>query len=191
MSNFSGIKPRRSFFNNLEAAKNINKFDQSLNPTPIKNEISISKLLNGNGEPNNQFGVNGDLYINLNNFSLFVKKNDGWFLIGNFDSEIAGQILSGVGFPTHTFGTNGDFYINLENNILLVKNNNQWENINLMSSNSIHVDNKKPDNSIGNTNDIFINVSTSDFYLKMNSKWILIGNINKTPETEKNKHQTK
>lgn len=49
--------------------------------------INGNSILTGNGEPQEELGVNGDSYIDLSSWNYYLKVNDSWVLKGNIKGE--------------------------------------------------------------------------------------------------------
>lgn len=47
-----------------------------------------SQIFTGNGAPSNQFGTNGDFYINKTNGDNYLKINGFWIFQGNFQGGV-------------------------------------------------------------------------------------------------------
>lgn len=73
----------------------------------LPNEIQIPEWLDGVGMPNNEFGKNGDYYLQLSNYDIFKKQSGIWERIGNIRG-VEGR-PGGIGLPGHQGepGTNG------------------------------------------------------------------------------------
>lgn len=54
-----------------------------------------SSVLTGNGVPSNEYGNDGDSYINLDNWDFYIKDNDSWILKGNIKGEDGADGQSG------------------------------------------------------------------------------------------------
>ena len=74
----------------------------------------------GNGWPPQDFGNNGDFYIDMNNNSLHGPKvNGSWsfepILLKGEKGDSGSQFLSGNGLPAGSLGNDGDFYFDRTN----------------------------------------------------------------------------
>lgn len=93
---------------------------------------SQTKLLNGNGPPNNQLGQSNDLYIDLLTNDLYQKTNGVWIFVKNLqglkgDNGSNGtNFISGDGLPSQSVGINGDTYLNLLTDDIYVKVGGLW-----------------------------------------------------------------
>ncbi len=96
-----------------------------------KSNQDFTKITSGYTVPNDFIGENGDLYLNLDNLKLYVKKNSVWQeLFGKFNSSICSDndrnIITGNGVPNICLGQNNDLYIDLNTKNIYLKNNCQW-----------------------------------------------------------------
>lgn len=79
------------------------KGDNGLNGT---NGYSV---LTGHGEPTSELGTNGDSYIDLDSFTLYVKDNGQWLQSGNIKGD------QGISITSSEIDDNGDLIITLSN----------------------------------------------------------------------------
>ena len=72
--------------------------------------VNGTSVLTGNGVPQNDKGVIGDSYIDLDSWNFYVKANDGWTLEGNIKGEKGDAGSNAAGSADHS-GTEGlEFY---------------------------------------------------------------------------------
>lgn len=71
-----------------------------------------STVLSGNGQPANQLGKNGDVYINLSTGDYYQKENDAWTLKGNIKGPQGEQ---GVSIVSSYINENGDLIVVFSN----------------------------------------------------------------------------
>ena len=69
-------------------------------------------ILTGSGDPSASFGLNGEVYIDIDNFKLFTKSGGSWSAGTNFNGR---SVLFGNGVPSDSNGRNLESYIDLDN----------------------------------------------------------------------------
>jgi hypothetical protein len=69
-------------------------------------------ILTGSGDPSAGFGLNGEVYIDIDNFKLFTKSGGSWSAGTNFNGR---SVLFGNGAPLNADGRNLESYIDLDN----------------------------------------------------------------------------
>ena len=74
-----------------------------------------ASLLNGHGAPNEDLGITGDSYIDLDSWNYYIKGNDGWELCGNIKGQIGEVGQQGISIESVVVNENGDLIITLSN----------------------------------------------------------------------------
>ena len=96
-----------------------------------------NSVITGSGAPLNTLGRDGDTYIDLDSWYVFVKEDGTWVVKGNIrgaagETGNAGTngntVLVGNSDPLPTLGTDGDSYINLVTFDFYVKEDGNWVN---------------------------------------------------------------
>ena len=157
------------------------------------------------GDPNNDAGKDGDMYVNLENWNLFLKVAGSWrnlFCLKGEQGEQGPQGPQGdqgiQGEPGSQIyadgqdpvdgGKEGDVFFNIETWDVFMKLNGQWQKIGNIkgadgengldgaNGNNIYADGKDP-TSGGREGDVFFNIATWDVFMKLNGQWQKIGNV--------------
>lgn len=115
--------------------------------------------LNGETNPADSDGKNGDLYLNTTSFDIFLKSNDHWSKIGNIKGADGSDGNDGTNGTNGTNGVDG-------NDGLPGADGSTW----LTGP-------ENPTNETGKNGDLYLNTSSYDIFLKSNNVWGLIGNI--------------
>ena len=96
-----------------------------------------SKWITGTDMPTTEVGVNGDMYLDTDDYILYQKENGVWkTVIEDFgkgeigangqDGKDGAKWLTGEDAPTEDLGVNGDLYIDTKNYVLYQKSDNIW-----------------------------------------------------------------
>lgn len=106
--------------------------DEIIKYTGVNPKGSSVNFLRGNGEPNNQLGKNGDMYINLINGDIYDKNSGVWRFVINLtgqkgtDGVPGTSFISGDGVPAPTLGFDNDVYLDLLTDNIYNKINGVW-----------------------------------------------------------------
>ena len=152
------------------------------------------------GEPGSQFycdaadpgaaaGRDGDYFLNIASWDLFLKIGGNWQKVGNIKGEqgVAGQagaaFFADAGDPSNDFGKDGDVYVNITSWDFFTKLNGAWVNFGSIKGekgndgSAIYCDAVNPANTAGKDGDLFINIATWDLLMKINGSWQSVTNI--------------
>ena len=157
-----------------------------------------NSVITGSGAPLNTLGRDGDTYIDLDSWYVFVKEDGAWVVKGNIrgaagETGNAGTngntVLVGNSDPLPTLGTDGDSYINLVTFDFYVKEDGNWVNkgnikgndgdngATGVNGNTLLTGNGAPANTDGQNGDSYIDYETWNIYLKQEGTWVQTGNI--------------
>ncbi|MCD8740376.1 hypothetical protein LT679_07160 [Mucilaginibacter roseus] len=119
--------------------------------------------------PQNNYGKNGDVFINTLSGAMYQKVNAVWlstYIPVPFNAG-GNTTIYAPGLPAGTIGANGDSYINTDTGIFYKKTNSVWLQVFSMASgpqgprgNSMLSGNVNPLNSVGLNGDFFFNTVT-------------------------------
>ena len=141
------------------------------------------------GDPGPAAGRDGDYFLNLESWDLFLKLGGAWTKVGNIKGEqgVAGQagaaFFADAGDPDNNFGKDGDVYVNINSWDFFTKLNGSWVNFGSIrgekgeAGSVIYCDAENPSNTAGKDGDLFINIATWDLLMKINGSWQNITNI--------------
>ena len=104
------------------------------------------------GDPNNDAGKDGDMYVNLENWNLFLKVAGSWRNLFCLKGEQGEQGPQGPQGPQGDQGIQGE------------------------PGSQIYADGQDPVDG-GKEGDVFFNIETWDVFMKLNGQWQKIGNI--------------
>lgn len=110
---------------NLSNNNNSSSNESSLSSSISSSESSsshTSRNYTGEGRPSDDFGKDGDTYLDTTTQDQYVKSNGRWILIGN-DGK---KEFNGVGSPSNDLGKDGDTYTDTSNGNVYEKQHGQW-----------------------------------------------------------------
>ena len=97
---------------------------------------NATTCLNGHGEPANDLGENGDMYINLDTWNVYEKKEGSWDLTGNIHGK---STLNGTSAPTNEMGFDGDIYIDTSSWNIYTKASGTWTQVGNIHGETPHI----------------------------------------------------
>ena len=178
----------------------INGTDTGVSATGPQGEAGEkgNSVITGTGTPLSSLGRDGDTYIDLDSWNLYVKEDGAWVVKGNIRGAAGNagsngtngtSVLVGNTDPLPTLGQDGDSYINLLTWDLYVKENGNWVNKGNIkgeqgaagstgsNGSSLLTGNGAPSNTDGQNGDTYIDYSTYNIYVKNEGTWTVSGNI--------------
>lgn len=142
---------------------------------------SGNNMLTGNGAPNNANGNDGDLYLDLDNYDLYIKASGAWSKEGNFKGANGADGATGPQGEKGEKGEKGD----------TGATGPQGEKGEKGDTGAPGKDGTAwltgalaPTAGDGNDGDFYINLTTGEIYLKDSGEWSQIGNIRGTTSGE-------
>ena len=89
-----------------------------------------SKWITGTDMPTTEVGVNGDMYLDTDDYVLYQKANNQWQVVmnnfGKGEVVEGNKWFTGTNTPAVELGANGDMYIDTDDYILYQKTDGQW-----------------------------------------------------------------
>ncbi|SNW62689.1 Collagen-like protein [Orpheovirus IHUMI-LCC2] len=147
-----------------------------------KNYIHIE-----NKNPDDDHGINGDIYVNSESKEAFNKKEGKWI----YNRHVGinnNKIIAGLGQPYAFKSEKGDVYINkIDAEYYLSVGDDGWlSQGNLLEAlvvpnKQILTGNGSPSNALGMDGDQYINNINKDIYIKENGIWVPDGNLQGPP----------
>lgn len=119
--------------------------------------------------PQNNFGKNGDVFVNTLSGAMYQKVNAVWLstYIPSPNNATGNTTIYASGIPAGTIGANGDSYVNIDTGIFYKKSSGVWLQVFSMASgpqgprgNSMLSGTADPVNSIGLNGDFYFNTTT-------------------------------
>lgn len=91
--------------------------------------LKSGKVYSNTGTPSNTYGVDGDIYIQLDGLKTTYRKEGAvWVAVGSSLGAIP-EIISGTGVPSSLLGADGQYYRNVENQDIYYKGGGLWSAI--------------------------------------------------------------
>lgn len=91
--------------------------------------LKSGKVYSDIGAPNNTYGVDGDIYMQLDGLKTTYRKEGAvWVAVGSSLGAIP-EIISGTGVPSSLLGADGQYYRNVENQDIYYKSGGIWSAI--------------------------------------------------------------
>lgn len=128
--------------------------------------------LTGEQDPNNEDGKNGDLYLNIITFDIFLKSNGIWSKIGNIKGKDGADGIDGQDGKDGADGTDG---VNGQDGKDGVDGLPGTDGATWLTGL------EDPSNVDGKNGDLYLNTTSSDIFTKVNGEWVKIGNIKGNP----------
>ena len=99
--------------------------------------LMSGKVYSNTGAPNNTYGVDGDIYMQLDGFKTTYRKEGGsWVAVGSTLGAIP-EFVSGVGAPSNSLGTDGQYYRNTANQNIHYKQGGVWSVIGSLTNDAV------------------------------------------------------
>lgn len=88
--------------------------------------LMSGKIYSNTGAPSNADGVDGDIYLRLDDMKTTYRKESGaWVAVGSTLGAIP-EIISGVGAPSNALGADGQYYRDTSNQNIYYKQGSMW-----------------------------------------------------------------
>jgi len=102
--------------------------------------LKSGKVYSDIGAPSNTYGVDGDIYMQLDGFKTTYRKEGGsWVAVGSTLGAIP-EFVSGVGAPSNSLGTDGQYYRDTDNQDIYYKQGATWNIIGNLTSSAVSTD---------------------------------------------------
>lgn len=128
----------------------------------------------GTGVPSADEGATGDLYLDTENYDIYVKNDSGWELTGNIKGDKGDQGETGPQGPAGSEGEQGpqgETGPQGEQGLPGENGSDGDDGATWMTGSGA------PASDEGKTGDLYLDTATSDIYVKNASGWEIIGNI--------------
>ena len=123
----------------------------------------------GSAKPTASLGVNGDLYLQTSNQTVWTKTEGTWQYTGSLAGADGASWLQGSGQPADSQGHNGDFYFDRGSAKIYLKVSGRWAeqvDINGTDGTVWHSGNDIPDPSLGQVGDWYFRTADGYVYEK-------------------------
>lgn len=102
--------------------------------------LKSGKVYSNIGAPSNTYGVDGDIYMQLDGFkTTYRKEGAAWVAVGSTLGAIP-EFVSGVGTPSNSLGEDGQYYRDTDNQDIYYKQGATWNIIGNLDSSSVSAD---------------------------------------------------
>ena len=140
------------------------------------------------GAPEPDLGRDGEMYVDVGNWDIYVKSNGYWYLRGNIKGDqgeagVATKIYTNSIDPDSSQGEQGDIFINTLTGDLYEKYDGIWylrgniKGVQGEEGTQIFAYHQVPTSEFGRDNDLWINLLTGDLYKKSNGEWVSYTNL--------------